>query len=170
MARRRLIAALAVTVGGAAPATPHYDARLMLDPARARLVVATEITGLACRGRSLRLYLNRALTIDYAAVDEVETKPLLDPPGAARFWLSSARAFDLPCPKRALILAYSGPGALTADGRNQVSPRLVELSLYGGWLPLARIDDRYRWRLRTSLPPGWTIASNGKAGAAITAV
>lgn len=142
-------------------AIPTYDINLQLLPAIGRLAVRVQMTGLACQGAVARLYLNRALVIDSVRVDDRAVRPALDPPDAARFYLDAARAIDIPCPRKAADLSYSGPGALHPDGRNQVSPDLVELSLYGGWYPLATIDQKTNWRLRVALPPGWTHATSG---------
>lgn len=145
----------------AAAATPTYAIDLQLSPASGRLAVRVQMTGLACQGAVARLYLNRAFVIDSARVDGRAIAPTLDPPGAPRFYLDAARAIDIPCPRKTADLSYSGPGTLHPDGRNQVSPELVELSLYGGWYPLATIDQKTDWRLRVALPPGWTHATSG---------
>lgn len=143
-------------------AAPRYDISLSLQPERRQLAVELEASGLTCADGKARLYLNRALTVTRAVVDGAVVTPLIDPPGAPPFWLSRARAIDLPCPATRLQLSYEGAGdALTSDGRNQVSGQLVELSLYGGWYPLQRIDDLPSWRLSTGLPTGWQWASNG---------
>jgi hypothetical protein len=157
------LGSLLLAVPASAAIAPRYDIKLSLDPQASSFAVSLNATGLACVGTRARLYLNRAITITAATVDGRPVQPELDPAGAPTFWISRDRAIDLPCPTERLTLDYRGPGdQLTADGRNQVSPALVELSLYGGWFPLQAIDVLPRWTLTTRLPPGWRWASNGQ--------
>ncbi len=155
------LAGFGICASPAAAVAPTYDINLQLSPAIGRLGVRVKMKGLACRGTMTRFYLNRAFVIDSARVDGQAITPTIDPPGAPRFYLDAARAIDLPCPRRTAELVYSGPGKLHPDGRNQVSPDLVELSLYGGWYPLRTIDQKTSWRLRVALPPGWTYGTSG---------
>ena len=147
----------------AAPPPADYRIDLRLAPRDARWSATVRATNIACEGAVARLHLHREIEISEALVDGRRVRPILDPPGAPRFWIDAARAFDVPCPRRSLVLRYSGPGQLHPDGRNQISATLVELSLYGAWYPLVRIDDPIRWRLRTSLPRGWRFASPAEA-------
>lgn len=158
------VTGFAATPGQTAPiVAPHYDITLRLDPAQSRWSATVQATGIACTDGVARLHLHRDIQIVSATVDGVQVSPVLDPPGAPRFWIDAARSFDVPCPRRSLVLDYEGPGQLHPDGRNQVSPRLVELSLYGAWYPLVTIDDKIAWRLTTQLPRGWTFATPATA-------
>ncbi|KPF64142.1 hypothetical protein IP88_13795, partial [alpha proteobacterium AAP81b] len=150
-------------------ADPRYRLALDLDPAAGRIGVDVRMAGLACTDGRVRLWLNRGLTIARAEVDRRAVTPP-PPVDAGKFWLSSAAAIDLPCPRRDARLVYMGPGTLHPDGRNQVSPRLVELSLYGGWYPLQRIDQRTLWRLTTRLPRDWRLATPGRVTRSGTAL
>ena len=139
--------------------SPHYDIALQLDPAASRWSAQVDATAIRYRGDVARLYFHRGIVIRTAEVDGKIVQPLIDPPDATPFWISADHAIDVPCPKRTLRLRYDGPGKLHPDGRNQVSPELVELSLYGGWYPLTSLDDRFTWTLRTALPKAWHYAT-----------
>lgn len=152
-------ASLAATAMAAEPRAADYAIALDLRPAASRWSAVVRATNVLCEGPTARLHLHRDIRIKAAYVDGRRVVPELDPPGAPRFWINAARSFDLPCPRKSLMLRYDGPGQLHADGRNQVSPSLVELSLYGAWYPLAKIDDKIRWRLTTRLPRGWRFAT-----------
>jgi hypothetical protein len=155
--------AVAVMLVAAQPAVadPRYRLAVDLDPVAGRIGVAVRMAGLECSAGRARLWLNRDLMISRVEIDGRAVPPP-SPVDAGGFWLSSARAIDLPCPRRDARLVYAGPGTLHPDGRNQVSPRLVELSLYGAWYPLQRIDQHTLWRLNTRLPPGWRLATPGR--------
>lgn len=152
-------ASLAATATAAETPTADYAITLDLQPAASRWSAVVRASNVPCEGPIARLHLHRDIGISAAFVDGKRVVPVLDPPGAPRFWISAARSVDLPCPRKSLMLRYDGPGQLHADGRNQISPTLVELSLYGAWYPLAKIDDKIRWRLTTRLPRGWRFAT-----------
>jgi hypothetical protein len=154
---------LVLALPAAAAAEPRYTIDLRLDPAARRWSATVDATGVACNGDIARIHLHRDIAISKASVDGRVVTPRFDPPDAPEFWIRAARAIDLPCPKKKLTLTYYGPGQLHPDGRNQVGPDLVELSLYGGWYPLVAIDDRISWTLTTRLPPGWTYATPATA-------
>ncbi|MEQ7154576.1 hypothetical protein [Brevundimonas aurifodinae] len=144
-------------------APAQYDIALALDPAGSALSVVVEASGLPCQGDVARVYLNRGLTLTETIIDGRPVEPVIDPAGAEPFWIAASRAIDIPCPREKARLSYAGPGQLHRDGRNQVAPELIELSLYGGWYPMTAIDRPFTWRLRTALPEGWTFASVGAA-------
>lgn len=144
---------------GDQPATPHYDIDLTFEPGAERWSATVRATQLGCQGGVLRVYLHRDIVISEARVDQRSVTPVLDPPGADRFWIKAARAVDLPCPAQSLTLTYSGPSKLHEDGRNQVTAELIELSVYGAWYPLTSVEDRFSWTLTTQLPPDWTYTS-----------
>lgn len=162
--RSRFSLALAalLTLGAAPSAPPELDLSVALSPATSRISVVAKLRGISCAFGTARVWLNRGLTIESAQVDGRAVTPVLDAPGAGRIFISAARAIDLPCPRETVELTYSGPGALHPDGRNQVSPRYVELSYYGAWYPLTADERRRSWRLQTQLPKGWAYASNGR--------
>lgn len=164
-AMRSLAATLAIAwaIPVSADVRPaKYDIDLRLDPGAGRWAATVRATGIACKGATARLHLHREISITEAVVDGRRVQPVVAPPDAPQFWISAARSFDLPCPRRSLVLHYEGPGLLHPDGRNQVSAKLVELSLYGSWYPLVEIDDRISWRLTTVLPGGWRFATPAK--------
>lgn len=157
-----LVAACGLTgwaSGPAAASQPTYAIDLRLEPQAARWSATVRATGIACNGSIARLHLHRQILITKAMVDGRRVTPVLDPPDAPQFWINAARSFDVPCPRRSLVLQYSGPGVLHPDGRNQVGPNLVELSLYGAWYPLVKIDDQILWQLTTTLPDGWRFVT-----------
>lgn len=149
-------------LAAAAEKPPELDLYVAPAPATSRISVVAKVRGLACTGATTRVWLNRGLTVDQARVDGRDVVPVLDPPGAGRIFISAARAIDLPCPRKTLELRYSGAGLLHPDGRNQISPNYIELSYYGAWYPLTADERRRSWRLQTTLPKGWTYASNGR--------
>lgn len=149
----------------AEPPAADYAIALDLRPAASRWSAVVRATNVPCEGPIARLHLHRDIHIAAAYVDGRRVTPVLDPPSAARFWINAARSFDLPCPRKSLVLRYDGPGQLHPDGRNQISPTLVELSLYGAWYPLAKIDDKIRWRLTTRLPRDWRFATPARVKA-----
>lgn len=155
----------AATAMAAEPPAAGYAIALDLRPAASRWSAVVRATNVPCEGPIARLHLHRDIHIAAAYVDGRRVTPVLDPPGAPRFWINAARSFDLPCPRKSLVLRYDGPGQLHPDGRNQISPTLVELSLYGAWYPLAKIDDKIRWRLTTRLPRGWRFATPARVKA-----
>lgn len=169
--RHPWLALAALLTSGAAPVQPpELDLVLETAPSTSRIHVVATLRGLACTAGTVRLWLNRGLTVEDVRVDGRMVAPVLDPPGAGRIFISAARAIDLPCPRQTVELRYSGPGRLHPDGRNQISPDYIELSYYGAWYPLTGDERRRRWRLRTSLPSGWTHATNGhvvRAGAGL---
>lgn len=160
--RFSLALAAVLTLGAAPSAPPELDLSIALSPATSRISVVAKLRGITCTAGTARLWLNRGLTVESAKVDRRAVTPVLDAPGAGRIFISAARAIDLPCPRETVELAYSGPGALHPDGRNQVSPRYIELSYYGAWYPLTADERRRSWRLQTQLPKGWTYASDGR--------
>ncbi len=137
----------------------NYDLVLELDPEAGKLAATATLTSAPCRSGMQRFFLNRALTISKITVDGREVQPAF-PAGDIPFFLENARAVDLPCGGRTTI-SYRGPGRLNEDGRNQVSADLVELSIYGSWYPLIDTETSISGSIRTSLPAGWEIASNG---------
>lgn len=161
----RLFIALATfpALGAAPDKQPDLDLYVSLVPATSRISVVATVRGLVCTAGIARVWLNRGLTVEHARVDGREVSPVLDATGAGRIFISAARAIDLPCPRRAAELRYSGPGLLHPDGRNQISPGYIELSYYGAWYPLTADERRRSWRLQTRLPKGWTHVSNGRA-------
>lgn len=168
-ATRLVLALAAVPALGAAPhESPGVDLAVDLAPATSRISVTAKLRGLACTAGTARVWLNRGMIIDQARVDGRTVTPVLDAPGAGRIFISAARPIDLPCPREAAELRYSGPGMLHPDGRNQVSPEYIELSYYGAWYPLTSDERRRTWRLCTRLPKGWAFASNGRVMGAST--
>ncbi len=151
-----------LTLGAAPSEPPELDLAVELFPAKSRISVVAKVRGITCTAGTARVWLNRGLTVESAKVDGRAVTPVLDAPGAGRIFISAARAVDLPCPRETAELTYSGPGLLHPDGRNQVSPRYVELSYYGAWYPLTADERRRNWRLQTQLPTGWAYASNGR--------
>lgn len=149
---------MGIAAAAAEPA-PHYDIALKLDPAASRWSAQVDAVGIRCQGNIARLYLHRDVVVRAAEVDGKAVEPVTDPPGAAQFWISADHAIDVPCPRHKLTLRYEGPGKLHPDGRNQVSPELIELSLYGGWYPLTSLDDRFTWTLTATLPKTWHYAT-----------
>ncbi|MDX2209029.1 MAG: hypothetical protein SFV20_01575 [Sphingopyxis sp.] len=156
---------MAATAMAAEPPAADYAIALDLRPAASRWSAVVRASNVPCEGPIARLHLHRDIRITAAFVDGRRVTPVFDPPDAPRFWINAARSFDLPCPRKSLVLRYDGPGQLHADGRNQISPTLVELSLYGAWYPLAKIDDKIRWRLTTRLPRGWRFATPARVKA-----
>ncbi len=153
-------ACAAPPAAGRPPAT--YDVQLQIEPEADRWSATLNAAEVTCTGNIVRLHLHRDIRISWAEVDGQRVQPVLDPPDAPPFWIAAARSFDLPCPRRSLMIRYDGPGLLHPDGRNQVSAHLVELSLYGAWYPLVSVDDEIRWRLTTTLPKGWRFATPAK--------
>ncbi len=153
-----LLPTLAAAQSGSA--ATRYDIVLHLSPAQSRLEAVTEISGAQCTSGQLRLHLNRALTVTEVTVDGTLVPARFDPPDAEQFFVSRARTFDVPCPSANVRIHYTGSGDLASDGRNQVSPALIELSAYGAWYPIADIATPVIGRLRTELPPSWVWTTN----------
>ncbi|MBC7882212.1 MAG: hypothetical protein H7Y37_12875 [Anaerolineae bacterium] len=116
--------------------------------------MSAKILAPVCDGR-LNFRLNRVLRVERLKVDG-RTVETLDGDTSST---ATQRVYTVPCPTRQVEVDYAGEGVLTKDGRNQISPELVELSVYGAWYPL--LEGKLYYRVALELDEKFVVAANG---------